>query len=49
MHGKGEGLHRLRVDGYRVVYRIQSERIRILVIRIGHRSEVYSGWEGPNQ
>ena len=46
MRDKGIGLHRLRVGSYRIVYRIQSERVRILVIRIGHRSEVYRGWEG---
>ena len=45
MRGKGIGLYRLRVGSYRVVYRVQVERIRVLVIRIGHRSEVYRGWE----
>jgi len=45
MKGKGTGLYRLRVGTYRVVYRVQEERIRVLVIRVGHRSEVYSGWE----
>lgn len=45
MRGKGIGLYRLRVGTYRVVYRIQEERIRVLVIRVGHRSEVYRGWE----
>jgi mRNA interferase RelE/StbE len=43
---KGIGLHRLRVGNYRVVYRVQSKRICVLVIRIGHRAEVYRGWEG---
>jgi mRNA interferase RelE/StbE len=45
MRGKGTGLHRLRVGTYRVVYRINRERLRVLVIRIGHRSEVYRGFE----
>ena len=45
MRGKGIGLHRLRVGGYRIVYRLQQQRLCILVIRIGHRSEVYRGWE----
>ena len=45
MRGKGIGLFRLRVGSYRIVYRVQAERARILVIRIGHRSEVYRGWE----
>jgi mRNA interferase RelE/StbE len=45
MKGKGIGLYRLRVGSYRVVYRIQTDRIRVLVIRVAHRSEVYRGWE----
>jgi mRNA interferase RelE/StbE len=45
MRDKGIGLHRLRVGRYRVVYRLQAQRVRVLVIRIGHRSEVYRGWE----
>ena len=45
MRGKGTGLHRLRVGTYRVVYRVQAGRVRILVIRVGLRSEVYRGWE----
>jgi mRNA interferase RelE/StbE len=46
MKGKGIGLHRMRVGNYRLVYRLQSERICVLVIRIGHRAEVYRGWQG---
>jgi mRNA interferase RelE/StbE len=46
MRDKGIGLYRLRVGRYRIVYRIQDDRLCVLVIRIGHRSEVYSGWEG---
>ena len=45
MGGKGIGLRRLRVGTYRVVYRIQEQRVSVLVIRIGHRSEVYRGFE----
>jgi mRNA interferase RelE/StbE len=45
MRGKGIGLHRMRVGSYRVVYRLQAQRVCVLVIRIGHRSEVYRGWE----
>jgi mRNA interferase RelE/StbE len=32
---------RIRVGDYRIVYDIQSEVLLILVIRIGHRREVY--------
>ena len=45
MRGKGVGLRRLRVGSYRVVYRIQSERVTVLVVRIGHHSEVYGGFQ----
>ena len=41
MVGKAVGLHRLRVGMYRVVYRIQDGRLIVLIIRIGHRREVY--------
>ena len=48
MRGKGAGLHRLRVGTYRIVYRVLRQRVRVLVlvIRIGHRGEVYRGFEG---
>lgn len=37
------GLLRIRVGDYRVVYEVR-DRVRVvLVIRIGHRSEVYRG------
>lgn len=45
MTGKGEGLHRLRVGDYRVVYRLRREKVIILVVRIGHRGDVYRGLE----
>jgi mRNA interferase RelE/StbE len=45
MKGKGLGLFRLRVGSYRIVYRIRADQIRVLIIRVGHRSEVYSGCE----
>ena len=34
-------LYRLRVGDYRVVYRIQDERLIVLVVRIAHRRDVY--------
>jgi len=36
-----EGLRRLRVGRYRVVYEWQRSELVILVVRIGHRREVY--------
>ena len=40
---KGEfgGLRRLRVGRYRIVYEAFHEELTILVVRIGHRREVY--------
>ena len=32
---------RIRVGMYRVVYRISEQRLMVLVVRIGHRRDVY--------
>lgn len=37
----GDGEYRIRVGNYRVVYDIQNAELRILVLRVGHRREVY--------
>ncbi len=36
-----EYLYRIRLGDYRMVYEIRNERLIVLVIKIGHRSEVY--------
>ena len=41
LKGEFEGLRRLRVGHYRVVYEWQRIDLVILVVRIGHRREVY--------
>ena len=33
--------HRVRVGDYRIVYEIQEEILLILILKIGHRKEVY--------
>ncbi len=38
---QGEDAYRIRVGDYRVIYEVQHGRLTILVIRIGHRREVY--------
>ena len=37
----GDSLLRLRVGFYRVIYRVEDDLLVILVVRIGHRKEVY--------
>lgn len=38
-----QNLLRARVGDYRVVYQVEEERSTILIVRIGHRREVYRG------
>jgi mRNA interferase RelE/StbE len=40
LQGRGKR-YRLRVGVYRVVYEIEDEILLVLIIRIGHRREVY--------
>lgn len=37
-----KGLRRLRVGDYRIVFKIEAEKNVVLIIKIGHRREVYS-------
>ena len=36
-----EAAYRVRVGDYRIVYEIHDDVLRVIVIRIGHRREVY--------
>jgi len=36
-----EQLYRIRIGDYRVVYEVRSDVLLIVVIKVGHRSEVY--------
>jgi mRNA interferase RelE/StbE len=39
--GQTDNLWRIRVGDYRIVYQIQDERLTVLVLRVGHRSDIY--------
>lgn len=41
LKGEYSGLRRIRIGSYRVVYEVHNEQLTVLVIRIGHRREVY--------
>ena len=36
-----ESLYRLRIQDYRVIYLIESQIVKVTIIKIGHRKEVY--------
>jgi mRNA interferase RelE/StbE len=36
-------LYRFRVGDYRVLYALREEEILILILRVGHRKEIYRG------
>ncbi len=35
--------HKIRVGDYRIIYEIQEEVLIILIVKIGHRKDVYKG------
>jgi mRNA interferase RelE/StbE len=41
LKGEFRGLRRLRVGRYRIVYEVDEGELTILVVRIGHRKDVY--------
>ena len=43
LRGHLSGKYRFRIGDYRVICRIEKDVIRILVLRIGHRRDVYKG------
>jgi mRNA interferase RelE/StbE len=41
LNGPEEALYRLRIGAYRVIFKKEESRLMILVVRVGHRREVY--------
>jgi len=41
LKGRWQGLFRIRVGKYRVIYSIESDQMLILILKIGHRKDVY--------
>lgn len=41
LKGELSGLRRIRVGRYRVVYEAIDDRLTVLVVRLGHRRDVY--------
>ena len=41
LHGKLEEFWKYRVGDYRIITRIEDDRLVVLVIQIGHRREIY--------
>jgi mRNA interferase RelE/StbE len=41
LKGEFSGLRRLRVGEYRIVYEVSQGELTVLVVRIGHRRDVY--------
>jgi mRNA interferase RelE/StbE len=37
----GDGLFRLRVGTYRVIFKREEDQLMIIIVRIGHRKEIY--------
>ena len=37
----GQAWYRVRQGAYRIIYAIEDEQLIVLVIRVGHRTEVY--------
>ncbi len=41
LKGKYDGLARLRIGSYRIIFQVKNKELRILIIRIAQRQELY--------
>lgn len=41
LQGGDKGYLRIRIGDYRVIYRIEDDRLIVLVVAVGHRREIY--------
>jgi mRNA interferase RelE/StbE len=42
--GRGpDGTYKVRVGNYRILYDIADDRLMVLVVKVGHRGDVYRG------
>jgi len=41
LKGKLRGLSRIRVGDYRIVYRIEDDVLVIVIVKVGHRRNIY--------
>ena len=41
LRGELSGLYRYRIANYRVIYEIRKQELIIVIVRIGHRKDVY--------
>ncbi|MEO7673368.1 MAG: type II toxin-antitoxin system RelE/ParE family toxin [Pyrinomonadaceae bacterium] len=37
----GQERYRVRQGNYRIIYMIEDDRVRVIVVKVGHRREVY--------
>ncbi|HUU37277.1 MAG TPA: type II toxin-antitoxin system RelE/ParE family toxin [Candidatus Desulfaltia sp.] len=42
LSGPEEALYRLRIGAYRVIFKKDEDHLVILVVRVGHRREIYT-------
>jgi len=40
--GRLQGLRSLRMDSYKIIYKVEDLKLLVLVLRIGHRENIYA-------